>query len=110
MSAEDTTNADILLMQRVAKNDETALAVLYDRFVTTVYKLALQAANNDKTKAESLTESIFVKLWRKAKDFDPDRNNLNVFVTKTARQYLNKGLSPEAKAKIVENTRTRMAS
>ncbi|HOC79571.1 MAG TPA: RNA polymerase sigma factor [Caldisericia bacterium] len=59
-------------MKRIAKGDEDAFRCLYDEFGAYVFKIvAMQLHNN--SKAEELTQDIFLKIWRFASKYDPSR-------------------------------------
>jgi RNA polymerase sigma-70 factor, ECF subfamily len=63
------------LMQRVAKGDERAFIKLYDRYSPRVYALALRVLN-DKMLAEEVAQDSFLKLWGRAKQFNPHKGQL----------------------------------
>lgn len=60
---------------RVAGGDERAIGDLYDRFGRLVYSLALRITR-DATAAEEVTQETFVRLWRSAASFAPERGNV----------------------------------
>jgi RNA polymerase sigma-70 factor (ECF subfamily) len=66
---------DFTLVARLAAGDDDALAVLYDRYGTVVYSLALRIVRDPAT-AEEVTQEVFVRLWRAAARFDPARGRL----------------------------------
>src|SRR5262245_60994956 len=63
---------DAGLIGRVARGDEDALGLLYDRFGRAVYSLCLRIVQDGAT-AEELTQEVFVRLWRSAASFEPAR-------------------------------------
>ena len=90
LSAEDRVrqNAiDLDLMQRVAANQEAAVAQLYDRFGPLVYRMAIQAMPT-RVEAEDAVQEIFVRLWRTAERFDPTRAALVTWVMLITRRHL----------------------
>lgn len=78
---------DWMLMHRVAAGDEEAIAELYDRFGTLVYKVAWQFQPSH-AEAEDAVQEIFVRLWRTADRFDPRRAKLVTWVMLIARRHL----------------------
>ncbi len=58
---------EITLLQQIAQRDPDALMVLYDRYGTLVYSLALRVLRQP-TQAEEITQDVFVKVWQR-----PDR-------------------------------------
>ena len=63
------------LVQRVAQGDERAFIELYDLYSPRVYALALRVLS-DKMLAEEATQDTFLKLWSRAKQFNPHKGQL----------------------------------
>lgn len=82
-SAED----DLNLMQRVASDDADAIAQLYDRFGSLVYRMAYQAMPT-RSDAEDVVQDVFVRLWRTAGRYDPKRAALVTWVMLLARRHM----------------------
>ncbi|MFO0861162.1 MAG: sigma-70 family RNA polymerase sigma factor [Phycisphaerales bacterium] len=78
---------DISLMQRVAAGDEKAVAELYDRFGSLVYKMAFQSMPT-RAEAEDAVQEIFVRLWRTAARYDAERAALVTWVMLISRRQL----------------------
>jgi RNA polymerase sigma-70 factor (ECF subfamily) len=78
---------DWMLMHRVAAGDEEAIAELYDRFSSLVYKVAWQFQPSH-AEAEDAVQEIFVRLWQTADRFDPRRAKLVTWVMLIARRHL----------------------
>lgn len=78
---------DLGLMQRVADNEESAVAELYDRFGSLVYRMAYQAMPT-RAEAEDAVQEIFVRLWRTARRYDPERAALVTWVMLISRRHL----------------------
>ncbi len=74
-------------MQRVAANEETAVAELYDRFGSLVFRMALQSMPT-RAEAEDAVQEVFVRLWRTAERFDPTRAALVTWVMLITRRHL----------------------
>ncbi len=78
---------DLALMQRVASGDEKAVAELYDRFGSLVFRMAFQAMPG-RAEAEDAVQEIFVRLWRTAGRYDPNRAALVTWVMLIARRHI----------------------
>jgi RNA polymerase sigma-70 factor (ECF subfamily) len=74
-------------MRRVSAGEEAALATLYERFGSLVYRMAFQAVPS-KSEAEDAVQEIFVRLWRTASRYDPSRAALVTWVILISRRQL----------------------
>lgn len=74
-------------MRRVASNEPEAVAELYDRFASLVYRLAFQAMPT-RADAEDAVQEVFVRLWRTADRYDPKRAALVTWVMLISRRHL----------------------
>lgn len=74
-------------MRRVAAGDQAAVAALYDRFGSLVYRMAYQAMPT-RSEAEDAVQEVFVRLWRTAKRYDPKRAALVTWVMLISRRHL----------------------
>jgi len=84
---EPAERQDWLLMQRVAKNDEAAVAELYDRFIGLVFQSSKQVLTS-KAEADDAVQEVFVRLWQTADRFDPHRAKLVTWVMLITRRHL----------------------
>lgn len=80
-------DVDLSLMRRVASDDDGAVAELYDRFGSLVYRMAYQAMPT-RADAEDAVQEVFVRLWRTAKRYDPKRAALVTWVMLISRRHL----------------------
>jgi RNA polymerase sigma-70 factor, ECF subfamily len=80
-------SGDLDLMSRVAQNDEEAVAELYDRFGSLVFRMAYQSMPT-RPEAEDAVQEIFVRLWRTAGRYDDGRSALVTWVMLIARRHL----------------------
>ena len=78
---------DVSLMQRVAAGEEAAVAELYDRFGSLVYKMAFQSMPT-RAEAEDAVQEIFVRLWKTADRYDSERAALVTWVMLISRRQL----------------------
>jgi RNA polymerase sigma-70 factor, ECF subfamily len=78
---------DLDLMQRVAAGDEDAVADLYDRFGSLVFRMAYQTMPS-RAEAEDAVQEVFVRIWKTADRYDPKRAALVTWVMLIARRHL----------------------
>ncbi|MHC4415780.1 MAG: RNA polymerase sigma factor [Planctomycetota bacterium] len=76
-----------MLMHRVAAGDEAAVAELYDRFGSLVYKVARQLLPT-RAESEDAVQEVFIRLWQTADRYDPRRAKLVTWVMLIARRHL----------------------
>jgi uncharacterized protein (TIGR03435 family) len=74
---------DITRLKQYIEGDESAFAVLVERYVHLVYSTALRQAGNP-SQAEEITQAVFIILARKAKSLGP-RTILSGWLYQTAR-------------------------
>jgi RNA polymerase sigma-70 factor (ECF subfamily) len=70
-----SNSGDDQLMAGVVKGDERAFLSLYDRYSSRVYALTLRVLG-DAMLAEEVTQDTFLKLWSRARQFNPDQGGL----------------------------------
>jgi len=78
---------DWMLMHRVSRGEDEAVAELYDRFGSLVYKVARQLLPT-RAEAEDAVQEVFVRLWQTADRYDPRRAKLVTWVMLIARRHL----------------------
>jgi len=66
---------DRQLVARVVAGDENAFLSLYDRYASRVYGLTLRVLG-DAMLAEEVTQDTFLKLWSRARQFNPGQGEL----------------------------------
>jgi len=86
-SGRGNAGVDLALMQRIATNDEAAIAALYDRFSSLVFRMAYQAMPT-RAEAEDAVQEVFIRLWRTAGRYDESRSALVTWVMLIARRHL----------------------
>lgn len=74
-------------MQRVANSEPEAVALLYDRFGSLVFRMALQTMPS-RQEAEDAVQEIFVRLWRTADRYDPGKAALVTWIMLLSRRHL----------------------
>jgi RNA polymerase sigma factor (sigma-70 family) len=70
---------DLELMARVSSGDQSAIGDLYDRYGRQVFALACRILT-DRAAAEDVTQEVFVKTWRNAARFDPERGRVSSWI------------------------------
>jgi RNA polymerase sigma-70 factor, ECF subfamily len=80
-----TEPTDTELMARIARGDEPAFLMLYDRHAARVHALMLHILN-DPMLAEEATQDAFLKLWTRARLFLNDRGTLLLWLLTIARR------------------------
>lgn len=79
-----TDNADFQVVTALQQGNTKALGIVYDRYGSVVYRLALRMLTNP-VEAEDLTQEVFLAFWRGVDKYDPDRGTLPVFLLTIAR-------------------------
>jgi RNA polymerase sigma-70 factor (ECF subfamily) len=79
-------DGDAQLLARVAAGDLGApLEALYDRYAGRLFGLGLRLLG-DRGLAEEMVQETFVRLWRSAGRYDPERGSVPTFVFTIARR------------------------
>jgi len=74
---------DADLISRLKTGDETALAALMDRHMSTIHKLAFYVLGDAMT-AEDVTQIVFLKTWEKAADWKPGQARILTWMRRVA--------------------------
>lgn len=80
-----TATTDIVLMQQVAKGDEVALRELIDRYRERLYRMAFNLLS-DRAAADDAVQETFIRLWTRARRFDPRHSVATWLYTICARR------------------------
>lgn len=75
------------ILHRVAAGDGDATRECLTRYGGLVWSLARRMFN-DRAEAEDAVQEVFIQLWRKADQFDPDKASESTFVGVLARRRL----------------------
>lgn len=60
---------EMVLLERIARQESDALAELYDRLAPTLYAMACRMLNNE-AEAEDVLQDVFLRVWEKAVSYD----------------------------------------
>jgi RNA polymerase sigma-70 factor, ECF subfamily len=71
----EASAVDRALLARIARQDETALAALYDRHARVLYALALRIVG-DRELGQEVLQDTFLRCWKGAEQYDPDRGHV----------------------------------
>lgn len=63
----------------LARGDDTAVELLYDRHAASVFNLGLRLLG-DRGLAEEVVQETFVRLWRNAHRYEPERGSVSTFL------------------------------
>jgi RNA polymerase sigma-70 factor (ECF subfamily) len=86
MNSKSEPNDSELLRSMLAGSEE-ALALLYRRRQSGIYRFALQMSGS-KTIAEDVTQEVFLFLMREGQVFDPTRGSVSAFLFGVARNHV----------------------
>lgn len=75
--------SDVELFLALKSGEQAALGLLYDRYASLVYRLALRILVNAQ-EAEDLTQEVFLHLWQR-QSYVPGRGSLSSFLTTLTR-------------------------
>lgn len=73
------------LLARVARGDEAAFAAVYDALGAAVHGMARRVIR-DPSRAEEITQEVFIQVWQTAVRFDPQRGNAKSWVLTLAHR------------------------
>lgn len=73
------TSLDEHLFQRIAEADESALRELHDRYRDLVFSVARNICGQDQD-AETVLVTVFWTVWRKPKNWNPDRGSVRMYL------------------------------
>ena len=79
METQFATDWERTIRERLMAADDDALGELYDQFGGFVYGLAARVIGC-RTAAEDVTQEVFLSLWEKPEQFDPERGRLRTFL------------------------------
>lgn len=81
--AEVPSPSDEELMARITAKDTEALDLLYTRYSRLVFAIAVRTLR-DKSEAEEVVQEVFLSLYQKAAQFDPNKGSAKAWVVQIA--------------------------
>ena len=84
MQPEQAQSNDVDLLKAIARQDETALAQLYDRYRVILFGFLVRILNS-REEAEDVLQEVFLQVWRRAADFDETRGRPFTWLVTLAR-------------------------
>jgi RNA polymerase sigma-70 factor (ECF subfamily) len=78
------SSEDGLLLTRIQRGEEAAMATLFDRYSKVVYSVALRVLR-DPAAAEDVLQDIFMQIWRKPESFVSSRGSMGGWLAVVAR-------------------------
>jgi RNA polymerase sigma-70 factor (ECF subfamily) len=80
------TFSDEQLVDALTRGESWVMAALYDRYARLVFSLAYKILN-DRNIAEDAVQEVFVKVWRRARDYSPERGKFSSWLTGIAHHH-----------------------
>ena len=84
MQPEQAQTSDVELLKAIVRQDEAALAGLYDRYRVILFSVLVRILNS-REEAEDVLQEVFLQDWRQAKDFDEKRGRPFTWMVTLAR-------------------------
>jgi RNA polymerase sigma-70 factor (ECF subfamily) len=102
LHAEPAQTSDTELLHAVARNEEGALTVLYDRYRLILFGLLVRILNS-REEAEDVLQEVFLQVWRRAADFDEERGRpFTWLVTLTRSRAIDRLRSVAARQRLAD--------
>jgi RNA polymerase sigma-70 factor (ECF subfamily) len=76
--------SDLELVSRVARRDESALGLLYDRYGSAALALAVRVLG-DRAEGEDVVQEAFVRVWEDASGYREDRGSVAAWLVTSVR-------------------------
>lgn len=82
MKSSDQGDAE--LIEAIRQRRPESLAALYDRYAAITYSLFLRITR-DHSVSEDLLQELFIRVWNRGRDFDPQKGALGGWIVAIAR-------------------------
>jgi RNA polymerase sigma-70 factor (ECF subfamily) len=73
-------HTDEQLIHALKRGEQWAMSILYDRYARLVFSLAVKILQ-DRGAAEETVQDVFVKVWRRCKEYDTERGKFSSWLT-----------------------------
>jgi RNA polymerase sigma-70 factor (ECF subfamily) len=84
IGTSDRTQADLTLLERIARRDGSAVGELYDRHSQLLYSLIDRIVRDD-GEAEDILQEVVLRVWEKAETYDPALGTPTAWLVRIAR-------------------------
>jgi RNA polymerase sigma-70 factor (ECF subfamily) len=84
LQPEEAQIDDVALLKAIAGKDEKAVSQLYDRYRVVLFGLLVRILNN-REEAEDVLQELFLQVWHRAGDYDPNRGRPFTWLVTLAR-------------------------
>lgn len=103
MQPDSAQVSDVELIAAIARRDEQALALLYDRYKVILFGLVLRILHS-RQEAEDVLQEVFLQVWNKAVDFDEARGRpFTWLVTLTRSRAIDRLRSLASRERVAQN-------
>ncbi len=77
-------SGDAGLIERIKRKDPDGLAAAYDRYGPIAFSVFVRITR-DHAVAEDLLQELFIRVWNRGQEFDPEKGALGVWIISIAR-------------------------
>ncbi|GAB4132952.1 MAG: sigma-70 family RNA polymerase sigma factor [Cyanobacteria bacterium J069] len=104
MTPQISTSEEVQLLGRIARQDQSALSILYDRYAKVLYSLAFRILGSVE-EAEEIVLDVFSQVWKVAERYDPQRGRVDAWLFMLTRsRSLDRLRSLQRVTRIVESS------
>ncbi len=102
-NADLQLEAEVALLQKVARGDRRSFEELYQRFSGVLFSTAYRVLNNQEA-AEDVLQDVFVQIWEKAPLYDPARGKpMTWAVTLTRNKSIDRLRSTQRRSRLQDD-------
>lgn len=102
-TADLQLEAEVALLQKVARGDRRSFEELYQRFSGVLFSTAYRVLNNQEA-AEDVLQDVFVQIWEKAPLYDPARGKpMTWAVTLTRNKSIDRLRSTQRRSRLQDD-------
>lgn len=77
-------NGDAAIIEAIRQRNPDGLAALYDRYAAIAFSLLLRITR-DRTVSEDLLQELFIRVWNRGREFNPEKGGLGVWIVAIGR-------------------------
>ncbi|MEM6959045.1 MAG: sigma-70 family RNA polymerase sigma factor [Myxococcota bacterium] len=93
---------DIAILRRLARGEQAALGELYDIHAPRLTAIAIRLLGSE-SEAEDVLHDVFVEVWKRAGDYDPERGTVRTWIAMRLRsRCLDRLRSPSRRGQLLE--------